>query len=342
LNFLEDEMKVYLRSTVAIAVLAMCLALAGTAAAKGKKFGLFVGINKYPEPTNTLYGAVNDAKNMKALLESPRFGFMAANDVILTDQQATRAAILSNLTALGAKAGAGDLLVFQYSGHGTLFPDKYSDEVDEAQKTELHVVFEDGSKLDIPSDYYDSAICPWDLDSESSGKNWGNLILDDELYDAFAPLTARGVQVVFIADSCHSGSVAKAGKLGGQVRFANPFALRKVNSFADMKLTAPAGQQKIRARQLPGNYLALTAAKDNEFAMDSSGAKIPSGLFTTTLIDTINANNSTKAPLTYARLIGLTTGKVATVSLTMNNNQHPQLDSRFGNPSATIFSIPLK
>ena len=227
-------MKVYTRSTVAITVLAMCLALAGTAAAKGKKYGLFVGINNYPAPTNTLYGAVNDAKNMKSLLET-KFGFTAANDAILTDQQATRAAILSNLASLGAKAGAGDLLVFQYSGHGTLFPDKYSDEVDETQKTELHVVFEDGSKLDIPSNYYDSAICPWDLDSESSGKNWGNLILDDELYAAFAPLTAKGVQVVFIADSCHSGSVAKAGKLAGQVRFANPFAIRKVSSFDDLR-----------------------------------------------------------------------------------------------------------
>ena len=331
-------MKVYTRSTVAITVLAMCLALAGTAAAKGKKYGLFVGINNYPAPTNTLYGAVNDAKNMKSLLET-KFAFLPANDVILTDQQATRAAILSNLASLGAKAGAGDMLVFQYSGHGTLFPDKYSDEVDETQKTELHVVFEDGSKLDIPSNYYDSAICPWDLDSESSGKNWGNLILDDELYAAFAPLTAKGVQVVFIADSCHSGSVAKAGKLAGQVRFANPFAIRKVSSFDDLRLSAPAGQKTIRARQLPGNYLALTAAQDNEFAMDSSGAKIPSGLFTTTLINTINAN---KTPLTYARLVSLVSPKVAATSLTMNNNQHPQLDGRFGNASATIFSIPVK
>jgi len=330
-------MKVYSRSIITITALALCLAFAGSVAAKGKKYGLFVGINKYPAPTNTLYGAVNDAKNMKALLESPRFGFMPANDVILTDEQATRAAILSNLATLGAKAGAGDLLVFQYSGHGTLFPDKYSDELDETQKTELHVVFEDGSKLDIPSNYYDSAICPWDLDSESSGKNWGNLILDDELYAAFAPLTAKGVQVVFVADSCHSGTVAQAGKIGGQIRVADPLAIRKVKSFDELKLSAPAGQKTVKARQLPGNYIALTAAKDNEFAMDSSGAKIPSGLFTTTLIETINAS---KTPLTYARLVALTSPKVATVSLTMNNNQHPQLDSRFGNASATIFSIP--
>ena len=100
-------MKVYTRSTVAITVLAMCMALAGTAAAKGKKYGLFVGINNYPAPTNTLYGAVNDAKNMKSLLET-KFAFLPANDVILTDQQATRAAILSNLASLGAKAGAGE------------------------------------------------------------------------------------------------------------------------------------------------------------------------------------------------------------------------------------------
>ena len=99
-------MKVYTRSTVAITVLAMCLALAGTAAAKGKKYGLFVGINNYPAPTNTLYGAVNDAMNMKSLLET-KFAFSPANDVILTDQQATRAAILSNLASLGARAGAG-------------------------------------------------------------------------------------------------------------------------------------------------------------------------------------------------------------------------------------------
>lgn len=329
-------MKVYTRTTITIAVLALCLALAGTAAAKGKKYGLFVGINNYPDPTPTLYGAVNDAKNMKSLLET-RFGFSAANDVILTDEQATRAAILAQLQKLGAKAGAGDLLVFQYSGHGTLFPDKYSMEVDEKQKTELHVTFENGEKLDIPADYYDSAICPWDTDGDSSGMLWGNMILDDELYNAFAPLTAKGVHVVFISDSCHSGTIGKDAKIKGQIRFANPLAFFKAKSFADMNLAAPAGQKTVKARQMPGNYIALTAAKDNEFAMDSSGGKIPSGLFTTTMINTINA---TKAPLTYARLVALVSPKVAATSLTMNNNQHPQLDGRFGNGTTAIFSVP--
>jgi hypothetical protein len=32
--------------------------------------------------------------------------------------------------------------------------------------------------------------------------------------------------------------------------------------------------------------------------------------------------------------------KVSKVALTMQNNQNPQLDARFGNPDKLIFSVP--
>jgi hypothetical protein len=316
-------------------VTVFCLGFAVTASAKGKKYGLFVGINDYPGSDHDLRGAVNDAKNMKSLLET-KYGFLAANDMLLTDNGATRAAILDGIAKLGAKAGAGDMLVIQYSGHGSLFPDKYSNELDETQKVELHVTFEDGSKYDIPLDYYDSAICPWDMEDENSTNNWGNMILDDELYAAFAPLTAKGVSVVFVSDSCHSGTVGK-GKLKGKVRFMQPEVAFKGKRFSELHLSAPAGQKTVKARQMPGNYIALTAAKDNEFAMDSAGGSIPSGLFTTKLIAAIRAS---KTPLTYKRLITLVEPQVAETSLTMDNNQHPQLDGRFGNTAGTIFTLP--
>src|SRR4051794_25186164 len=175
--------------------------------AMGKKYGVFVGINDYPGTDSDLNGAVNDAQNMRKLLTT-KFGYPLANTSILLDSQATRANILNTVRAYVAKVGLGDILVFDYSGHGTLFPDIYSDVVDETQETEVDILIQDGSRYQLPSDYSDAAIVPWDFDSAASGKVWRGLILDDELYDLFSGIPGKGATVVFVSDSCHSGTIA--------------------------------------------------------------------------------------------------------------------------------------
>jgi hypothetical protein len=104
---------------------------------------------------------------------------------MLLDQDATRAHILGQLQMLIQTSTPGDLVVFQYSGHGTTVPDRNADEV--------------GG--DSPSD--DEALCPIDfLD--------GRLLVDDDLAALFRNIPS-GVRVTSFIDACHSGSVSRFG-----------------------------------------------------------------------------------------------------------------------------------
>lgn len=327
-----------LRSRFIIVVLAITLfgAFATSASAAGKRYGIFVGINDYPGDDNDLNGAVNDAKNLRNLLIS-KFRFLSANTTLLLDNNATRDNILGKIKSYSTFVDPGDELVFQYSGHGTLFPDVYSDVIDETKKVEVDIPLEDGTRYQLPLDYYDSALVPWDYDSTTSGKNWRGLILDDELYDLFSAITNRGATVVFISDSCHSGTV---GKLGANVkfRFMRPERAFKVSNLADAKFKKPKNQKRAGDPKFNNNYIALTAARDDEVAWDGGNSNIPGGLFTSTLIEIIQGS---KTPLTYRRLLAL----VQSNQDVLKSNQHPQLDRRFGNADSRIFEpvpVPVK
>ena len=185
-----------------------------------------------------------------------------------------------------------------------------------------------------PLDYYDSALVPWDAESADSGKNWGGLILDDELYALFAPITKKGATVVLISDSCHSGTVGKEELKKVRIKY---MPLQKIMSASDgsiFKFEAPANQVKAGPVAPNPYYIIIAAAKDNESALDDSESNTPGGLFTETLIHTIR---STKTPLTYRRLISLVQPQVANKSSKHSNEQHPQIDPRFGNADTRLF-----
>ena len=300
-------------------------AFAANTMAAGKKYAVFVGINDYPGTENDLNGAVNDAQNFKKLLTT-KFRYPAANTTTLLDSAATRENIISQIKAYGALVGPGDILVFQYSGHGTLFPDIYSDVIDETKKVSVDIPLQDGSRYQLPLDYYDSAIVPWDADDKSSSRTWQNLILDDELYDMFSKITAKGATVVFISDSCHSGSVGKAQQR--KFRYMPTERALKIASVADLRKPDPSKQTKGSAPIFNNHYIVLTAARDDEVAWDGNESAIPGGLFTSSLIGVIN---SSKTPLTYSSLLSYVAPKMA------GENQHPQLDRRFGNVNARLF-----
>src|SRR6185369_1479542 len=86
----------------------------------GKK-ALLVGINKFKNYSQfTLNGCVNDAKDM-ATLYKDLLNFKTSEITVLTDTQATKTNILTNLKAMIADAKAGKLssLVFSLSSHDT-------------------------------------------------------------------------------------------------------------------------------------------------------------------------------------------------------------------------------
>ncbi|MFZ1446523.1 MAG: caspase family protein [Candidatus Dechloromonas phosphoritropha] len=158
----------------------------------GKK-ALFVGINKFANYSQfTLNGCVNDAKDMSALYKD-LLGFTAAEMTVISDAQATKANIMSNLNAMVADAKAGKLnyLVFSLSSHGTQMNDTSGDEPDGK----------------------DEAFVPYDIAEKAGAWDPAHIISDDELHDLFVQLPA-GVLLEVYLDTCHSGSGLRGAEFG--------------------------------------------------------------------------------------------------------------------------------
>lgn len=135
-----------------------------------KQRALIVGIN-YVGTSYQLKGCINDANNVKALLEGK--GFTSIE--LLLEKDATTAGILAALKRLTADVEPGDVLVFHYSGHGSQIYSK------------------------LEEDMLDEIICPIDLDWEK------NVITDNELKEIFTAVP-NGVNITVILDCCHSGT----------------------------------------------------------------------------------------------------------------------------------------
>lgn len=307
---------------------------AGKTFAKGKKYGLFIGITEYHD--EPLVGAANDAKNWQSAMINT-FGFDRSDTKMLLDGDATRQNIIDSINTFADMAEAGDFFITTYAGHGSLFPDDYSEEIDEKSMTFVDLWFGDDHYV-VPKNYYDSTIVPVDADESTSGKPWRNQILDDELYNLFSRFAAKGVKVVFVSDSCHSGTISKGG-IGesAQIRFMSPNAIFGGKSFGDIKFAKPGLQKKVEGRVVNGSYLVMSAARDNEV---SWGARIngkDQGLFTSTVLGLIKAVGRRASSLSYSQLMNLAAPRVLKRSERYSTRQNPRLDSTFGSAKALIF-----
>jgi len=153
------------------------------------KRALCVGINKFKNYSDaTLHGCVNDANEMSDLLQGS-VGLGASEVKILTDADATKDHIISELSDMvaGAKAGKYKYLAFSLSSHGTQVPDLSGDEADRA----------------------DEAFCPHDLAQKGDVWDPNHVIVDDELSSLFSDIPKDVLLEVFL-DTCHSGTGLKA------------------------------------------------------------------------------------------------------------------------------------
>ena len=120
-----------------------------------------------------------DANDMAKLAKARGYG---ATTVLLTNN-ATVAKFAQAMEDASGKLAAGDILFLSYSGHGGQVPDRDGDdEVDGLDET-------------------------WCL--------YDRQLIDDELYGMFGRF-AKGVRIVLLSDSCHSGTVARNAELSGQ------------------------------------------------------------------------------------------------------------------------------
>ena len=143
--------------------------------------GLVIGIDDYTH-IEKLRGAVNDARDIHQALAG-----MGVDDLtVLLDGDATRDRILAEWQDLLARAGPGDTLVLTYAGHG-------SQEDERVAGTE-----DDGKDENLLLGGY------W-----HKGAGTRERIVDDELNQWFLDAGEKELKVVFVADSCHSGTLTR-------------------------------------------------------------------------------------------------------------------------------------
>ena len=169
------------RRVLAAGLLCGLVAAAPGAGAQAVR-GLVVGIDDYAH-LKKLQGAVNDARDVHRALA----GIGADDLALLLDGDATRDRILAEWRGLLERAAPGDTLVLAYAGHG-------------GQETERVPGSED--------DGQDEALLLGGF--RSAGPGTRERIVDDELNQWFLDAGAKGLQVVFVADACHSGTLTRS------------------------------------------------------------------------------------------------------------------------------------
>ena len=212
---------------------------------------LIVTVSQYTAPIPSLEGPPNDAAALKAVLAA-----QGAKDIVsLNDAQATRATIRTQLEALGKRARPGDWVIFYYAGHGSQAKSRDPGETD-------------GMDEFLPLSGF-----------KVSKPDTNQFILDDDLHGWLVNFFPTTVNVLQIADACHSGtmnrSLAAPSPFKRRTALDNPMAISLPPSPADPMAVAPAGDAP--------NLVYVGAAQDNQFALEGPlprGDSPPRGLLT--------------------------------------------------------------
>jgi hypothetical protein len=218
------------------------------------RLALCVGINDYPGRDNDLSGCVNDVRDWAAALRKRDFHVTK-----LLDRNATGRNMREAIRSLLARAKGGDVVVFQYSGHGSYVPDEDGDEPDGR----------------------DECLCPHDVGSKGP-------LTDDELFRIYSERNA-GVKLVVLSDSCHSGTVARFAPTTTPAAVpGRPEVRRKVKflppaEFLSRRRVTRLGIARgLRRSSPPGRHAGLLIAgcQDAEYSYDAYFANRPNGAFT--------------------------------------------------------------
>jgi metacaspase-1 len=153
-----------------------------------QSLSLHIGVNEVDSATYgavpKLRSAVKDAEDMKKIAEDLQY----EKSAILRDSEATARNVLECLGRMAQDIQPGGIAFITYAGHGSQAPDNTGDETSGKDQT-------------------------WVL--------YDRMLLDDELF-AMWKRFAPGVQIYFVSDSCHSGSVARFSDIVESVRRNSP------------------------------------------------------------------------------------------------------------------------
>jgi hypothetical protein len=189
--------------------LGVCVA---SSAAKAELYGLVIGIDDYLLPANHLDGAVNDAKDIAQSLQHAG----AKEVVVLLNDDARKARVVAEWERLVGAAKPGDTFIFSYAGHGGQEP--------------------------APPDRHDKKTIESFLLGHfaTSGPGTAERIVDDEVFAWLDAADKKGVKVVFVADSCHSGGMERSASAPG-VKFRR----MQIPAITDDELKFPPAASKL-------------------------------------------------------------------------------------------------
>ncbi|WP_319581700.1 caspase family protein [uncultured Pseudodesulfovibrio sp.] len=187
------------------------LLVLSTTAFGAQKRALLIGINDYSKTGfQSLGGAMNDIGLIRKVLVS-RFGFAPGDIEELVNGQATHSAIRDAFHRLRDTVSPGDFVYIHYSGHGSSVCDISGDEgpggMDStwvASGARAQAKAKAGPVDCGRSRGQSTASAPWPDGIDSYD------ILDDELNGWLVELGRVTDNIVFVSDSCHSGTVSRS------------------------------------------------------------------------------------------------------------------------------------
>lgn len=265
--------------------------------ASAENFALLVGVNTYPALSQgrQLKGPENDVIAVRDFLL--RHGVLPQNVSLLSTQKTsdaqapTRAAILKFLDQLVERANPQAFVFIYFAGHGAQQPAK--------------------ATRDEP-DGLDEIFLPTDSDRWQDGLSAvENAITDTEIGERVSAMRRRGAFVWAVFDTCHAGTMLRAGAGAERARAVSmrelgipepaiEFAHRDAANRAEGRAgqTSPVFTEQGDAPGTDtsmGAYVAFYAAQSSELASEMSlppGERDskPRGFFTYTLVQSLESN----------------------------------------------------
>ncbi len=244
-------------------------------------YALLVGIEDYPPPVPPLNGCINDLKKMEAYLSG-----LTGVDLklrVLKNEEATRDNIFKGFREHLMQAGAGDTILFYFSGHGT----------QEEADPDLWP-FEPDRKLE--------ALVGYDGVTEGPNGKEYRLIADKELRFLIHKLAQTKAHVLTIFDCCHSGGNTRNSYVSGEIRDARERRYRirdtlsnasPVRPWEDFVFSGEVDPGALRNQPIDnalpeGQHVQLAACAGNQSAFELNGE----GIFTKNLIEVLERCDS--------------------------------------------------
>lgn len=266
---------------------------------------LLVGVTKYDnlDPSVHLSGPANDVGLLRTTLID-RYGFPPENVVCLTEVEEkaelrpTHANIALEFKRLAEAVRAGDQVVVLLAGHGDREPESIPPDPISPEPDGIDEIF-------LPAD-----VEPW----RGFPERVRNAIVDNELRDWLAAITAKQAYVWALFDCCHSGSMTRGTEVVRQLPagvLVPREELAKAREKVSERTSRPLPDQSVKEPSFVAAddfLVASFACREFELAPEcpqpgNSRNDKHYGLFTYSVVSCLEQCAASDYPLTYRELM---------------------------------------